>query len=530
MSLPPDIVVVGAGHNGLVCAAYLARAGLRVTVLEARDQVGGCASTVDALGARLNICGCDHVSFRATPVMEELGLAEHGLRYLEPDPCLIGIGWDQETPLVQFGDPDRTLEALALTHPDCVDPYARYLRVARPAAELLLDLANQVPTPGKVMGRLLARRARGVRTLVAWSRRSATSVLRSMFPHEDLVAAAAVTGPAVWGLPPSAPGTGLAALTYAMRHVAPVGRPAGGSGMLPAALTGALEAAGGSVRTAARVATVLADGDRVRGVVLEDGEEIEATEGVVVACDARRAIVSWLRDPPAVAQDMVQRWRRTRVRDGYESKLDAVVSGPAPRLPLADGLVEKLIDRTGLADLAGASTVVHPGVDGLERNHWELGPGRVARRPALLLSVPSALDPVLRTSPGEHVVSMEVLWTPYALDGGWEHSREPERWLGFLDQVFGAGTVGRVQRWRALTPPDYERQFGLVRGYAPSYRGGPLAALRARDPERSRYRTPLRGLFLTGADTFPGAGIWGASGRNAASVVLAAVGAGVRVA
>jgi phytoene dehydrogenase-like protein len=127
-------------------------------------------------------------------------------------------------------------------------------------------------------------------------------------------------------------------------------------------------------------------------------------------------------------------------------------------------------------------------------------------------------------------VSMEVLWTPYALDGGWEHSREPERWLGFLDQVFGAGTVGRVQRWRALTPPDYERQFGLVRGYAPSYRGGPLAALRARDPERSRYRTPLRGLFLTGADTFPGAGIWGASGRNAASVVLAAVGAGVRVA
>ncbi|MGH9209419.1 MAG: phytoene desaturase family protein [Acidimicrobiales bacterium] len=525
MSEQVDVVVVGAGHNGLVCAAYLARAGLRVVVLEARAEVGGCASTVDAIGARVNLCSCDHVMFGTTPVMDELGLAEHGLRYLEPDPCLVAVGWDAGTPVVQFADPARTQEALSLTHPASADAYARYLRIARPAAELALELANVVPTKGAIVRKLLRRRAKGARTLMAWSRQSAVSVLRSLFPDEDLVAAACVTGPAIWGLPPSSRRTGLAALGYAMRHVARVGRPAGGSGMVPMALRSAFEATGGSIRTSARVEAVLAEGDRVRSVLLADGEEIEAA-GVVIACDARRAIVSWLRSPPPIAHDMVARWQATRVRDGYESKLDAVVAGPPPRVRVSDGVLEKL----GVSEPEVATAVVHPGVDSLERNHWELGPGRVARRPALLLGVPSALDPSLRvatdgSAPPDHVVSLEVLWTPYALDGGWEQSAEPERWLGFLDEVGEPGTVERVRRWRVMTPLDYERELGLVRGYGPTFPGGPVAVLRGRDPERSRYRTPVKGLYLTGADTFPGAGIWGASGRNAAGVVLASLGA-----
>jgi phytoene dehydrogenase-like protein len=527
-----DAVVVGAGHNGLVCAAYLAQAGMRVTVVEARTEVGGCASTVDALGARVNVCSCDHLSFRTTPVIDELGLARHGLRYLDPDPCSVAVGWGGGRPFVQFPEADRTLDGLRVTHPGSVEAYARYMRLARPAAELVLELANQVPTPGAVARKVLSRRARGAATLLAWSRRSAASVLRSLFSDDDLVAPACVSGPATWGMSPAAPGTGLAALAYAMRHVGRVGRPEGGSGMVPRALRAALVAAGGSVRTDAPVSEVLAEGRWVRGVRLAGGEEILAPV-VVIACDARRAIVSWLHDPPQAAHDMIARWQSSRIRDGYESKLDAVIAGEPPQVAMDADVLRRL----GVEKTAGAATaVVHPGVDGLIRNHWELGPGRVAWRPALLFGVPSILDASLRVpreapaeqahqgrgaEPDDHVVSMEVLWTPYDLAGGWEGSPEPERWLGFLDQICGPGTKDRVRRWRAVTPPDYEREFGLVRGHAPSFPGGPVAALRGREPERSRYRTALDGLYLTGADTFPGAGIWGASGRNAGGVVLA---------
>lgn len=521
MTAPFDAIVIGAGNNGLVCAAYLAQAGLRVTVLEARDEVGGCgAGAVDALGVRSHACTCDDLTLRATPVMEELGLADHGLRYLTTDLPTVATNWDGGSPLFLFADAGRTLDGLAVTHPSSVDAYARYLRLARPAAELVLELANQVPTPGAVARRVLARRARGAATLLSWSRRSAASVLRSLFRSDDLVAPACVTGPASWGRSPVAAGTGVAALTYAMRHLVPVGRPEGGSGMVPAALYSALTTMGGSVRTNAPVATVLAEGGRTRGVALANGEEILAPV-VVVACDARRAIVSWLNDPPPIAQDMVARWQASRVPDGFKSTIDAVVAGPAPTLQFDDSLLRRL----GVRDPAVATTVVHPGVDGLIRNHWELGPGRVAWHPALLLGVPSALDPGLRCGADlDHRLSLDVLWTPYDLAGGWANSREPERWLGFLDRLCGEGTVERVRRWRVLTPPDYEREFGLVRGYTPSFPGGPLAALRARDPERARYRTPVAGLYLTGAETFPGAGIWGASGRNAAGVVLSTLG------
>lgn len=505
-----DAVVVGGGPNGLVCATYLAQAGLRVTLVEARDEVGG--------GANGGV-SCDHLVARGgSVVIDELRLAEHGLHFLEPDPCTLAVGWSEGTPWFLFPDPDRTLDGLAATHPDAVGQYSHYLRAARPAAELVLELANHVPTPGRMLRTLLERRARGAATLLAWSKRPAAVVLRSLFDSDDLAAPACVTGPAAWGLPPSAPGTGLAALGYALSHVGRVTRPVGGNAMVPKALQAALESAGGTVRTGSPVATVLAEGGRVRGVALADGEEIDAAV-VVVACDPRRALVSWLRKPPVIARGMVERWQATRVRDGYASRIDAVVSGAAPpRVGVSDSLFRRL----GVDEPAVATTVVHPGIDALVRNHWELGPGRVAWRPGLVLGVPSAFDASLRTGPeGDHILGMEVLWTPYALAGGWEASDEPRRWLGFLDKLCGPGTVDRVRTWRALTPPDYEREFGLLRGRTPSFPGGPLAALRARDPERSRYRTPVAGLYLTGADTFPGTLVWGAPGRNAAAVVLA---------
>ena len=198
-------VVIGAGHNGLICAAYLARAGLDVLLVEARSMVGGCASTVDALGARVNICTCDHAVFRTTPVMDELDLAAHGLEYLDVDPAQLSMLHDGGPAWPTFHDPERTLDALSLTYPGEVDGYRRYLRAAMPVAELLIELANGSPTPGSVLRRVAERRARGVHHLLRWSRRSVAEVLRGFFREEAVMAPAIVVGPAVWGCRPTPP-------------------------------------------------------------------------------------------------------------------------------------------------------------------------------------------------------------------------------------------------------------------------------------------------------------------------------------
>jgi phytoene dehydrogenase-like protein len=137
----------------------------------------------------------------------------------------------------------------------------------------------------------------------------------------------------------------------------------------------------------------------------------------------------------------------------------------------------------------------------------------------LFANVPSALDPTMRVG-SDHVLSLEVLFTPYALEGGWADSGEPERWLECFGGLVQPGFLDGVRRWRAMTPDRYEAEFHLPRGHAASFAGGPLAALQGRPPELTRYETPVGGLYLTGAATFPGAGVWGAPGRNAATVIL----------
>src|SRR5204863_9377920 len=119
-----------------------------------------------------------------------------------------------------------------------------------------------------------------------------------------------------------------------------------------------------------------------------------------------------------------------------------------------------------------------------------------------------------------HVFSLEVLYTPYAFGRGWRGATESKRWLERFARLVQPGFLDGVQRWRAMTPDRYESEFNLPRGHPPSYAGGPLAAVLGRQPELTRYETPIGGLYLTGAATVPGAGVWGAPGRNAATVIL----------
>ncbi len=516
-----DAIVVGGGHNGLICAAYLARAGLATTVVEARTEVGGCASTVDAIGARVNICNCDHIAFRTTPIAEELELAAHGLEYIDVEPGSLALNWSGANPWYIFSDLERTLESLSLTHPGEVDNYRRYHRAALPVARLILEMSQGTPTPGRAARSALRSRGRGVATLLRWSRRSAAQVLRSFFDTEEVMAPVVHSGPAVWGISPESPGSGLGAVGYALKSLHGVGRPRGGSGMVPATTAAALLAAGGEIRTSSPVQRVLVEGDRIRGVVLGDGTELEAGV-VVVACDPRDLFVEWVGGGIPALADLHRKWLDRPVREGYESKIDAVIG----ELPVLRDTARARPGELGVDPLWGPTVLVSPDLAGMDRAHRLIGTGEVAERPLVFANIASALDPTLRVGgpTGDHVLSLEVLFTPYSLKEGWKATREPQRWLELFADICEPGFLESVRRWRVMTPPDYEEQFNLHRGHAPAFAGGPVAALRGVDPELSRYETPVEGLFLTGAATFPGAGVWGASGRNAAAVVLAGQG------
>ena len=512
-----DVVVVGGGHNGLICAAYLARAGVATLLVEARDEVGGCASTVSDLDARFNICSCDHTLVRAMPFMDDLDLATHGLRYLEADPTTVYMDYDGSPPWLFFNDSERTIESIGRHRPSQAKAYRRYLADARPVAELTLEMGTGAVSTPRMLARVLARRGRGGARLLQWSRASALDVLRSYFDDEALVMPAISNGPTVWGAPPDGPGTGLAGALYAMRHMVKTGRPVGGSGALTDALAASFQAAGGRLSYSTPVAGLLGDGRGVRGVRLADGTEIAAA-AVVATCDPAPVATQWLAEPHrGRARRFVARARSQVPGDGYQSKIDAVVTD-LPRYPALED--SALVDLFEGRDAAQSNYVISPSVSELAEAHRLRRLGRVAERPTMMASVPSVLDPSMRSRDGHHVLSLEALFTPYDLEGGWEGSAEPARWLEVWSGLLQPGFLQSVDRYRTMTPDRYERELFLNRGYTPSYAGSPLSSLFGRRRELSRYRAPVPGLFLSGAATYPGAGIWGASGRNAADAVL----------
>jgi phytoene dehydrogenase-like protein len=505
-------IVIGAGHNGLICSAYLARSGHDVLLLEARSEVGGLASTVSDLGARFNICNCDHNMIRANPLLEELDLASHGLSYLEPEPSFINMFWSGDSPWLSYFDIDRMLAGLAESRPTQVDGYRRYLRDALPVAELLVEIASVRPTSRSLIAAVLRKRANGAATLLKWSRSSAVDVLRTYFTDDTMVMPALAVGPTVWGAPPDARGTGLAAAGYAMRHTVHTGRPVGGSGALTDAVRDCFTSSGGTVRCNTRVDSLLVESGAVIGVVLDDGSQLLA-DLVIAACDPRVVLGEWVTGEGKRARQTTARWRNEPVRDGYESKVDAVVDA-LPRYLALDGLEQQLHGAHALQP----TTVIAPNYDDLMEAHRLLPEGRVAENPTLLVNFPSVLDPAMLTDRGHHIMSLESLFTPYAVKGGWPGSGEPLRWMEKWAELVQPGYLDHVIDWRAMTPDKYEAEFEMHRGHTPSYAESPLTALFGRKRELTRYDSPIPGLMLTGAGTYPGAGVWGASGRNASAV------------
>jgi phytoene dehydrogenase-like protein len=262
------------------------------------------------------------------------------------------------------------------------------------------------------------------------------------------------------------------------------------------------------------VAAITCDGGRATGVRLDDGTRI-AAGAVVSASDPRTTLLELLHAPPAAARGLLERWRAREVREGYESKVDAVIE----TLPRPRGVDPEHLRALGVQEVLNATMVVATGLDGILAAHETARRGGVADRPLFLSNVPSVLDPTV-APPDGHTFSLEVLFTPYRLHGGWAGTREPERWLEAFASLCEPGFLDGVKRYRLVGPEDYERDFSMPAGFAPSFAGGPLAALLGRDRELTRYATPVPGLYLTGSGTFPGAGVSGAPGRNAARVIL----------
>jgi phytoene dehydrogenase-like protein len=349
--------------------------------------------------------------------------------------------------------------------------------------------------------------------MLKWSKMSSSQVLRHFFSSELLIAPSLVTGPTVWGVSPHTPGTGLGALVYAMRHVTKVGRPVGGSGMVPISLRRSIESNGGIVATSTMVSGILCEGDAVRGVELTDGRTIEVPI-VVSACNPHDTFLKWLRNPPPSARPLVEKWRNAPRYEGYESKIDARIT----RRPVLRDIDADTLRDLG-ADPFAATMVVAPTTEELHEGFGKIATGEILERPAMLVNLPSVADPTMSNGADE-VFSLEALFTPYSFRGGWDSDVEPRRWLELYADLVEPGFLDTIAEWRCMTPAKYESEFFLPQGHATSFAGGPLAALLNTNPELTRYSTPVKGLYLTGAATFPGAGVWGASGKNAALTIL----------
>ncbi len=546
------IAIIGAGHNALVCACYLAKEGHDVTVYERRSRVGGAVNTEEmwwepcedhkdrggnagpdmtcekCIGNKymVDTCSVMHILIHKTPVVEELGLRDFGLEYMQMDPWGFAPFPDGNH-IVFHRDLDRTCQSIAQLSERDAEAYRAFVTSWDGFNQQVFEAFSRSPAPGALVGGIALRtakeqiRARRNGEQVDPSM-SGLPLLRSVLGNygrmlDETFIDSRVKASIAWmaaqsGPPPSEVGAGALAGAHSLYHDVGATHPRGGSGMLSRALVKCLEHHGGRVRCDAPVRRVLLTAGKIKRIELESGEHIDA-DRVVSGTHIQTTFLSLLgqSDIPARLRTQVQ---ALRVGNGIGMTIRCAID----ELPNYSALSSQS------SALYNGMQLICPTVDYLQRAYDDSQRGYPAQRPALVAMTPSAVDSTI-TPPGKHSLYIWAQYHPYALSDGesWDNIREREadRILETLAE-YAPNVASSVSHRYIQSPLDLERNVGLLRGNImhidmsldQMFMFRPL-------PELSQYRTPITGLYITGASTHPGGGVSGASGRNAASALLA---------
>jgi phytoene dehydrogenase-like protein len=518
-----DAVVVGGGHNGLTAAAYLARAGKRVVVLEKRHVLGGAAVTEEIFpGFRFSVFSYV-VSLLRPEIIRDLNLPRHGLEILPLDGTITPLENDS---LWRVNDHGRTVRELRRWSKNDAEAYEEYGQLMVDMARFIKPILSVVPPdPGKVnpmewlplMG--LARGFKDLpqrlqQTFIQLMTMSAADFLEQWFETDPLKATMSASGIIGTFQGPRSPGTAYVLLHHYMGEIDGAfrawGIPRGGTGGVSAAIASAARSLGAEIRTEAPVARIDVTGGRATGVTLESGEQLTA-DVVLSSLDSHRTFLQLL-ESGILEPEFEAEVRRYKYR-GSSGKVNLAL----------DGLPE-LACKPGKGEWLRGAISFSPSLDYMERAFDDAKYGRFSRRPYIDMIIPTLVDPSM-APPGKHIVSCFVQYAPYHLADG-------EEWTDDARERFGENVIDTLEERfptirehilhkMFITPRDIEETTGLTEG---NIFQGELSLeqlfFNRPVPGWARYRTPVRDLWMCGSATHPGGGIMGAPGRIAALEVL----------
>jgi phytoene dehydrogenase-like protein len=521
-----DIIIIGGGHNGLVAACYLAKAGLKTLVLERREVVGGAAVTEEIHpGFR-----CSTLAHNSAPffpqIVKDLQLARHGLEVITPEVRVLALV-PEDRSICIYNDTARTISEIEKVSTKDAKSYAEFERSFSRIGKMLRPLltmtppAIEHPSPGELwnLGKL-GRSFRGLGKkdayrLLRWGPMAVADLVAEWFETETLRAVVAARG--IFGAfaGPWSAGTSAGLLWQAAMDGHAIGPSAfvrGGMGALTEALARSARSAGVEIRTGTEVEKIEAVEEGASRVVLKSGDEISA--GAIVSNADPRTTFLKLVDPVDLDPNFLLKIRNYRAV-GVSAKINLALSG----LPSFTGIA-------GDAEVAKSklSGRIHigPDIDYLERAFDAAKYGDYSAAPHMDITIPSLFDPALAPA-GAQVMSVYVQYAPYKLkDGDWNSRREE-----FADKVVDvlAGYAPNLKELivarQVITPLDLEETYGLSGGHIhhgeqsldQSFAFRPLIGW-------AQYRTPIKGLYLCGAGTHPGGGITGGPGANAAREIV----------
>ncbi|BDI19270.1 beta-carotene ketolase [Nostoc cf. commune SO-36] len=534
-----DVVLIGAGHNGLVCAAYLLKAGYSVLLLEKRSVPGGAATTEECLpqeapGFKFNLCAIDHEFIHLGPVVEELELEKYGLHYLECDPVVFCPHPDGKY-FLAHKSLEKTCAEIARYNERDAKKYAEFVDYWQRALGAMVPMFNAPPKSIiDIVGNYDIKKFKDLFSMIGSPNKtldfirtmltSAEDLLNEWFDEEFLKAPLARLA-AELGAPPSQKTLAIGAIMMAMRHNPGMARPRGGTGALVQALVNLVTSKGGVILTDQHVEKVLIDDGKAVGVRVAGGKEYRAKYGVISNIDAKRLFLQ-MTDKSDVDGADPNLWERLerRIVNNNETilKIDLALDEPL-RFPHHAHKDEYLVGSILIAD-----SVAH-----VEEAHSKCTLGQIPDAdPSMYVVMPSFLDPTL-APPGKHTVWIEY-FAPYQIAGAEGTGLKGTGWTDELKNKVADRVVDKLADYapnvksatiarRVESPAELGERLGAYKGnyYHIDMTLDQMVFFRPL-PEIANYKTPIENLFLTGAGTHPGGSISGMPGRNCARVFLQA--------